>query len=62
MGGRKYAITMLGMMLTPLLALLRVPPEAYMAVATMVIAFCGGNAVVEWKHASRTGAPAPQEG
>src|SRR5688572_26253969 len=50
-GGRKLLVTLVGIFVVLTLAIIGASPEAYIAVSTMVLAFSGANAVVEWKHA-----------
>lgn len=49
--GRKYTMSLLGVAAVVVMALWGADPSAFGAVAVIVGAYCGGNAVVEWKHA-----------
>lgn len=56
-GGRKFTISMYGVTAVVLLAAIgATTSEAFIAIGTIVLSYCGGNAAVEWKHAgsSRT--------
>lgn len=58
--GRKFELSLLGVVLVPLLALLKAPSDAYMALAAMVSVFCGANAAISYgfKGQSQTNDPA----
>lgn len=52
LGGRKFALSALGVVCVTLMAVLGATTgEAFIAVGTIVLSFCGGNAAIEWRHA-----------
>jgi len=57
LGGRKFLISLLGLALTVVLAKLGATSEAYVALGTIVLSYCGGNAVVEWSHKGTSTVP-----
>lgn len=48
LGGRKYSLTVFGTIMTPVLALLHAPGDAYIALAGIIGTFNGANAVATW--------------
>lgn len=50
LGGRKYTVSVAGLLIVTVLGLRGAPTEAFIAVSTIVLSYCGGNAVVEWRH------------
>jgi len=51
-GGRKFAISVLGIVCVTGMAMVgATTSEAFIAIGTIVLSYCGGNAVVEWRHA-----------
>ncbi len=54
LGGRKFIVSMAGLGCTVGVALAGGSSEAFIAIGTIVLAFNGGNAAVEWRHAGTT--------
>lgn len=50
-GGRKFALSAAGLLAVVGVSLTGGSSEAFIAIGTIVLAYNGGNAAVEWKHA-----------
>lgn len=54
LGGRKFIISVVGVVATVAIALVGGSSEAFVALGTIVLSYCGGNAAIEWRHAGVT--------
>lgn len=54
LGGRKFVLSSAGLLAVVGVALAGGSSEAFIAIGTIVLAYNGGNAAVEWRHAGNT--------
>ncbi len=51
LGGRKFVISAVGLACVIAVSFAGGSSEAFIAIGTIVLSYCGGNAAVEWRHA-----------